>query len=410
MVALMGFSAFCSASEAALFYLSPADRREMKTGSRAERVAVELLANSDRLLAAVLFANLLANVAYFALASICSIHLERNPESGPTWAIGFGLGALLSLIVFSEMLAKSAAVIAPRWMARQFAIPLRVLVALVAPLMPPLRSINQFALRILWPNFKPEPMVEIEDLEQVIEVSRGNETLIRQEQAVLNNLIQISEIRVEEWMRPRTQVPVLRPPVRLAELSDSEQSDGYLFFTEADSDEIEKAIRLDDLTSLPEKNVEKLAIPVVYLPWTASVADAFEKMLRRDRNVTAVVNEFGETIGVLTIDDIWETLFTYSPSRVERLLDRQPLVEIETGKWLVQGLTNLRILARRLNLELPPTSSVTVAGLIQEQVQRLAEVGDECVWGPCYFRVVETAKRGSLVAELQLVTPAEEGS
>lgn len=408
MVALMGLSAFCSASEAALFYLSPKDRREMKSGSRSEQIAVELLLNADRLLAAVLFANLLANVSFFALASICAIRLEHHPEFGQRWAVGFSMGALLLLIVFSEMLAKSAAVIAPRWMARRFSLPVRILVTIMSPIVPLLRGINLFSLRILWPNFKPEPLVEIEDLRQAIDVSHGNETLIRQEQAVLNNLVQISEIPIQEWMRPRARLPVLRQPASLADLPDPEQTDGYLFFAEPESDEIEKAIRLEDHINLSGQHLEKLASPVLYLPWTASVADAFERMLRRERHVTAVVNEFGETIGVLTIDDIWETLFTYSPSRVERLLDRKPAVEIEPGKWLVQGLTNLRILSRRLQVEFPPTNSVTVAGLIQEQVQRLAEIGDECVWGPCHFRVVETARRGSLVAELSLVTPQQQ--
>jgi putative hemolysin len=408
MLVLMACSAFFSASEAAMFYLSAADQRAMKNGTHGEKVAVLLLLHPDRLLSAVLFGNLLVNVAFFSLASICTIRLEVDPEWGPPWAVGFSLSALLMLIVFSEMLAKSAAVIAPRRLARQAAVPIQLLVTLVEPLMPALQRINLYSLRILWPGFKPEPLIEIDDLEQAIEVSSGNEALILQEQAVLKNIVQLSEIRVEEWMRPRAQLEALRGPVSLADLPDPELADGYLLFSEPDSEEIEKAIRLEDRLNLPAANLEKLATPVVYLPWSASVAHALEKMMQRDRSVTAVVNEYGETIGVLTIDDIWKTLFTYSPSRAARLLNRQPIVELEPGKWLVQGLTNLRILARRLGIEIPQTNSVTVAGLIQEQIQRLAEVDDQCTWGPCHFRVVETAKRGSLVAELELVKPREE--
>jgi putative hemolysin len=407
MLVLMACSSFFSASESALFFLSATDRREMKTGNSRERIAIELLEHPDQLLSAVLFSNLMVNVGFFSLASVCSIRLEKSPDWGPSWALGFALGALLLLILFGEMLAKTIGVISPRPISRFAAFPLYWLVRLVNPLTPILRNIVSGSTRMLWPGFKPEPLINLADLEQAIELTSNNEVLIQQEQAVLQNIVHLSDIRVEEWMRPRAQLHVLKPPVAFSDL-EAYECGGYLLFSESGSYEIEKALRLEGHFELPQRNIEKLAKPVMYLPWSASVALALEKMAQRNRDVTAVVNEFGETIGVLTVEDVLETLFTYSPSRAERLLDRKPVVEIEPGKWLVQGMTNLRILSRRLNVDLPPNSSITVAGLIQEQLQRLAEIDDECDWGNCHFRVVETAKRGSLVAELTMRNQTEE--
>ena len=85
-----------------------------------------------------------------------------------------------------------------------------------------------------------------------------------------------------------------------------------------------------------------------------------------------------------------------------------PLEQIEPGKWRVVGIMSLRQLSRRLNLELPATASVTVHGVIQETLQRLAEAGDECTWGRCHFRVIDAIQRGTLVAELTLSDSAEE--
>ena len=176
--------------------------------------------------------------------------------------------------------------------------------------------------------------------------------------------------------------------------------------TEVGSSEIEKAIRLDNRFDLTG-DLERYAENVLYLPWCATVADALEKMSHRDREVAAVVNEFGETIGILTIEDILETVFVYSPSRSARLLDMPPLVEVGPDTYQVAGLMSLRQLAKRLEVEIPDTYSVTIGGVIQETMQRLAEVDDECDWGPFRFQVIEVQQRGSMLVEVHVLKDRE---
>lgn len=403
MVVLMACSGFFSASEAALFFLPPRARREMESGTRAEQVACELLDDPDRLLSAVLFWNLVINIAYFAIASICAIRLERDSNFGQTGAATFAISSLLAIIFFSEMLPKSVAVLKPRSLANVVSLPLAVTVKLIDPLMPVLQSVNLISRRLIWPGFKPEPFMEVSDLERAIEHSGMDEEVIKQEQAVLQNLVQLSTIRVEEWMRPRTQFVSFKPPVNLIDLGGSIPASGYLLVTEPNSTEIEKAIRLDNQFQLEAENLERFAEPVLYLPWCATVADALEKMSHRDREVTVVVNEFGETIGILTIEDILETIFVYSPSRSKRLLDLPPMEQVAENTWEVAGLMSLRQLARRLNASTPETYSVTVAGVIQESMQRLAETGDRCRWGPFGFYVLEASQRGTMRVQVKLL-------
>jgi putative hemolysin len=402
MIVLLACSAFFSASEAALFYLPSRDRRSMKSGTPGEQAATSLLQDADRLLSAVLFWNLVINVTYFALASIVSIRMEHSPNLGQTWAVGFAIVSLLGIIFFSEMLPKSIGVLIPRQLARFLSLPLSVTVRAVDPLMPLLRSINLISRRLLWTSFQPEPAIDVEDIERAIKHSGSDESLILQEQAVLQNIVQLSKIRIEEWMRPRGQFHVYQPPVAFQDLDDGVPPSGYLLISETDGREIEKAIRLDNQFQLPATELERLAEPVLYLPWCATVANALEKMSHRDREVTAVVNEWGETIGILTIEDILETVFTYSPSRTQRLLDLPPLEEIEPGKWRVIGMMSINQLARRLDVEIPETSSVTVGGVVQETLQRLAEEGDQCDWGPFQILVIDAAQRGAMLLELSM--------
>ena len=395
-------SAFFSASEAALFFLQPRERRVLAAGNPAQRMAASLLERPERLLSAVLFWNLVINIVYFSISSICAIKIERIAALGQSGAVGFAMLSLLAIIFFSEMLPKSFAVLKPALLAQTVSFPLSLAVRVIDPIMPLLQSVNLISTRLIWPGFQPEAEIDVSDLERAIEHSGSDPTVIRQEQAMLQNVVQLSNILVEEWMRPRTQFVNYRPPVSLADLDGEVPASGYLLVTESDTENIEKAIRLDNQYELPDQNLEKLARSVLYLPWCATVADALEKMAYRDREVTVVVNEHGDTIGILTIEDILETVFVYSPSRAHRLLDLPPIEQLEPDRWRVVGIMSLQQLARRVEVELPETYSVTVRGVIQEELQRLARKGDVCEWGPLRLKVIDLPQRGHMRVEVTL--------
>jgi CBS domain containing-hemolysin-like protein len=125
--------------------------------------------------------------------------------------------------------------------------------------------------------------------------------------------------------------------------------------TERDSEEVAGAIALDDIWRLPDGPLDLLAEPVIYVPWSTRAADVLEMIRRRKREVAAVVNEFGETIGILTFDDILDVLFSGAPSRAERILRREPIRAISPGVWHVTGMTSVRRLARQFHVAEPPT-------------------------------------------------------
>jgi putative hemolysin len=408
MAVLVAASAFFSGSEAAFFYLSEAQRRRLGGGNLAQRSAARLLDDPDRLLGAVLFWNLTVNVAYFAISSIVSLSLDRAGRHAEAGAVA--LGSLLGLIVLSEMLPKNLAVLRPDRVAVLVGVPLAALVRLVDPVLPALRAVNLLSRRLLWPRFEPEPYLHVRDLERAVELSTADAALVEQEQSVLQRIVQLSEIRVDELMRPRRQFRAFRPPVHLADLGGRMTPSGYLLVTEADDDEVCMAVALGSLTEVPNENLEGLAQPVAFVPWCAPVARALDAMQRRRNPVAAVVNEYGETIGVVTFDDILETVFGRAPSRSLRLLKRAPIRQTAPGVWQVTGMTSLWRLSRHFGVRRPPSRSVTVAGVIQENLERFPSAGDECLWGPFRMKIVEASERGQLLVELTLVEPPEDPS
>jgi CBS domain containing-hemolysin-like protein len=137
------------------------------------------------------------------------------------------------------------------------------------------------------------------------------------------------------------------------------------------------------------------------------VATTLFELRRRDQEVAAVINEFGETIGIVTLDDILDTLFHEAGSRSARLLARSSISPQQDGIWHVTGMTGLRRLARHFRLDLPPTKNITVGGLLQELLQRVPVAGDDIRWSGLRFRVLDAAAHGSVVVELSL-EPNEE--
>ena len=400
MILLLVSSAFFSSSEAAFFYLNRNDRRKLAKSGRLGQLSLNLLRNSEKLLTSILFWNLLINVLYFTISSIVSLKLERSGNA--SMAGIFAVSALMTLILLSEMLPKSLAVQRPRAVAMLCSVLLTPAVELVAPIVRFLQFVNLLSRRLFWPQFKPEPYLRASDLERAVELSTDDAALLQHEQQVLNKIVYLSDIRAAELMRPRTRLQTHRPPVSLDDLHGEMPSCGYLLISEQKTDEIVKAVPMFNLTSIPDKNLEMLAEPVVYVPWCALAADALEEMQHHRLQVAVVVNEYGETIGIITFEDILDTLFLRHSSRAQRLLNRDPIHQVAEDIWHLPGLAILKRIERYFNVELPPHISTTIGGVLQEILHRVPQVNDACDWGPFHLEVIESDEDGLILVELTM--------
>ena len=407
MTLLIAGSAFFSCSEAALFSLKADDRRALKQGSTSQQLALGLLQRPDRLLMAILFWNLIINIVYFALASVMSIQLQQQHR--PTEAGLVALGSLLVIILCSEMVPKTVGVLLPRAVTRWISLPLAVTVRLFDPISPIFAAINLAVKRLLFPHFQAEPYLALSDLEQAITVSTADEELAAQERSALQNIVLLSDLRAEELMRPRKQYQSFTPPVCLEDLGGQPTRSGYLLVSEPDSDEIVAAISLRHMPNIPRNNLEQFAQPVVYVPWSATVATVFDELQNQQREVAAIVNEFGETIGIVTLEDLLEDIFEDHTSRSARLLQTSSISAVEEGLWQATSMTTLRRLSRQFNVTLPATKSTTVAGIVQESLGRLPKVGDQVTWEKFHIHVIEADEFGSILVELRLKSAQQEG-
>jgi len=410
LLALIAGSAFFSASEAALFYLQDRDLRQLAKGGSREQAVVALLRAPERVLSGILFWNLMVNMATFALTSLISLRLDRSGQTAA--GIAFAFGSIFTMIFFAELLPKSIAVLKPRWFAVLCVQPIQLAVAIVSPLLPMLNAINAWTLRLLWPSFRPEPYLSLRDLERAVQMSDAETALDPTQRLALENIVSLSDRRIDEWMRPSRSLPIFSPDVTIEQLRERAAGHRHVLLTESDSDEIAKVIWLPGLAYGGHRRLLHHAEPVVFVPWCTSVASVIDKLVRNNLQVAAVVNEHGQAIGVMTLEDILETIFAVSTNRetLQDDADEPSIRSLEDGRWMVSGATSLRNLGRVLQVPLPDSRNVTVRGVIQEVLQRLARVGDTCRWGRFEFTVVEAGQRGRMRVLTRLMDTEENRS
>ena len=401
MLLLLMCSAFFSSSEAALFSLSLAEQHALSKKGKFGKIIQRLLNEPERLLNSILLGNLFVNLMFFTLSS--GIAFRLGEQSSLAW--GFGVGSFLVVLIFGEMLPKNISVLAPQFVAILFCIPLSIFVRLLQPILPTLSFLNLLSRRLIYPDFESEPYLRVGDLERAVALSGDDAALLKREQRSLQNIVSLSDMKAAELMRPRSWLKTFQPPVSfeqiLTELNGTLPRSGYCLLTEPDSDEIVAALSLTRLTAEHlETAWEKQFEDVLYVPWSASVAEVFDQLQRINHKVAVVVNEFGETLGIITIDDIITVIFTREEGRSRRLLNCRELTPIADQQWQLTGLTSLRTLERKFNISFRNYSSLTVSGLFREILERFPHTGDECRVETLLFRVMEIDNDYDLIVQL----------
>jgi CBS domain containing-hemolysin-like protein len=401
MAALLFASALFSGSEAALFSLTPKDRRRLSESTGALRAANRLLEHPNRLLSSILFWNLLTNMTYFAIAS--TVGAKAGEIFGEAGTIAVAIVSLVLVIFFGEMLPKSIAVLAPFRIVGLIGWPMTLAVKLLAPLLPLTDFILIVSRRLLWPNFQPESYLQIDDIERAIQLSTGDTQLAAREKEMLRRCVELADVRADEWMRPRSRLRVLTIPLKRHELSGAPGGIVLAIDPQVSS---EPTLAIDIQSARPSQldDPQAAADPMLIVPWAASVAKVLDGLRAQNRQIAAVINEYGEFMGILTLDDILEGIFREHPGRPQKLEGRPGMAKLDSDRWEVSGLMGLRRLAKSLDVSPPAGPYVTVLGFIDDQLGRIARVGDTVRWEALQFTVIKRRKAGHSSILIQRVT------
>lgn len=400
-------SGFFSGSETAFFSLTRDDLRRFQLGSKSQRLVSRLMQDPDQLLTVILLWNLVINLSYFAVSLVTAGQLVAREMPG--YAAGISVLSLVGIILLGEVAPKSIAVIYPRFVAPLVGWPMSVAIRVVKPMIPFLIRTARVLKRTIWPHIEREKILDADDLERVVDLSSQSRELVKLERQVLHNILDLSEITAEEVMRPRGTYPVMSEPLAIDRLPKYYPFQGYVGILEPKSEEVAGVISFATLALNPKRKLSELVEKVVYAPWCALLSDILSEMRLKLCNATVVVNEYGETIGLVTYEDIVATIIDAQPSRTKRVLRREPVLKIAPGRFHVEGITTLRYLAQRIGTEEADEDEryITVAGILHDQLERIPQPGDQCEWRGYRLQVIEAGARGRMrvdVADLSIAS------
>lgn len=410
MLGLVVISAGFSGSETALFYLSREDAEAMRRGTSRERLAIDLLARPDRLLTAILFWNLVVNLSYFAVGILTA---RRLLDAGFDVVAGImNLAGVIMIITLGEIVPKSLALVAGRTVAGLVSVPLALATRILDPMIPMLGHAASAVRRVWHPQIEPESLLEPRDLDNAAKLFEAGSELTVERARVFRNVLDLLDLCAEDLMWPRARFSSLGK----SSISGTE----YTLLLAGNVVVVLRPDEETDLVTAVHRLSEDRAVldrsdfqPLIYVPWSAPAPAATLPLVEAGCVAVGVVNEYGDVIGIVSAEDALEPIVNPSASRARRLLEREPIVQLDDDRFRVEGMTLLRVLAERLGLsedavEEDAGDSRTVAGLIHDRLGRFASVGDEIEWMDRLFTVVKASARGEVVVEVEPFTESDE--
>ena len=403
LVFLVACSAFFSASETAFSSLNQIRLKSRAEDGDASAARVLAMAEKyDKLLSTILIGN---NIVNIAAASIGTILFTR--------ALGAERGATMSTIVltivvliFGEVTPKSLAKEMPETVATAVSPMLNLLMVLFTPLTW-LFSQWKRLLGHFVHSTEEDTITEGELMTMVSEAENDGE-LTDRESELIRSAIEFDDVEVEEILTPRVDVVAVEDNTSLDEVAQTFAESGYsrLPVYHDTIDNIIGVVHEKDfyLARLKkETSLEELVKPTLYTTGSTQISQLLRTLREQHHHLAVVVDEYGGTEGIITLEDILEEL-------VGEIWDEhdeatEDFHKQSDGSWIVLGSASVDDLFEMLGLpEDEDIDSNTVNGLVQEKTCHLPKVGDHFTLNNFNGVVTRTAKRR--VTEVRL-TPAE---
>ena len=341
-------------------------------------------------------------VAQPYIAAVLSPLLENvfSPRTadGVALVIALALATVLQL-VFAEVVPKNVAVSRPEATGLALAPAMRLLSALFGPVIRFLNATSVWLVRRLGvePREELESIRSVDELELLIQTSAEQGSLGREATQLLTRSIRFGDKEAAEILVPRPDLVGVPVTATVADLATASLASGYsrLPVYGGDIDDVlGVALAKDVLKVAPEARattpVTDLMQPVPAVPLTARLDALLSEMRATGKQLVLVVDEYGVTAGILTLEDLLEEI-------VGEIEDEHDAPELTPpappGLTVLDGGLNLDELAEAIGLHLPEGDYETLAGFLLAQLDRIPEVGDEVVWHGWRFEVLEMERR-----------------
>ncbi len=394
ILALLVLSAFFSGSETSLTAASiPRMHTLARQGNQRAELVNDLWAQKERLIGAILFGNNLVNIMASALATGLLIGLFG--DAGVAYAT---IIMTLLVLVFAEVLPKTYAIHHADRLALGAAPILRVVVFVLFPITHTLHMLVRGTFKIFGIEMSASlsPEQSEEELRGAIDLHAGDGEEMRHERAMLRSILDLADVEVSEIITHRKQVSSIDAGLTSGEIVNAviESPHTRLPLWRCDPGNIVAVLHAKALLravraqpgDIDGLDVLAIANPPWFIPESTDLLSQLQAFRARHEHFAIVVDEYGEVLGIVTLEDILEEIVGAIADEHDVVIEGVQLQK--DGSIVVDGVVTIRDLNRQFDWQLPDEEAATAAGLVLHEARRIPEIGQAFVFHGFRFEIL----------------------
>ena len=389
LLILLGLSAFFSSAETALTTVNKIRIRSLaEDGNKRAKTVLKITDDSGKMLSAILIGNNIVNLSAASLTTSLAYSF-----GGSMVAIASGILTVL-ILLFGEITPKTMATIHAEKMALIYAPIISIFMKVMTPV---IFIINGLSIGVLFllrvdPNAKNDLMTETE-LRTIVDVSHEDGVIESDEREMIYNVFDLGDAKAKDVMVPRVHVTFADVNSTYEELLDIFREDKFtrLPIFEDTTDNVVGTINMKDLLlydNTKEFHIRDILREAYFTYEYKSISELLVEMRQASFNIAIVLDEYGETAGLITLEDILEEIVGEIHDEYDEN-EEDFVQEVSEREYIIEGSMNLEDLNDRLDLDLNSEEYDSLGGFIIERLDRLPEAGDSIVTEEGIRMVVE---------------------
>jgi len=376
LVLLLSASAFFSSAETALMTSNKLRIRNLAENGdkRAEKV-LEITANTDKMLSAILIGNNIVNLSASALSTTLTLKLFGSS------LVGVATGVLTFLIlVFGEITPKNVASKNAEDMALKYIGIISVLVIVLTPVIYVVNKVAGIVISLFVKNNDDNNMVTEDELRAMVEVSHEDGVIEKEEKKMIVNVVDFGDTVAGDIMLPRVDMVMVSVESSYGEILKIFREERYTRIPvyEESPDNVIGILNVKDFLLIEDKenfSVKEHLREPLYTYEYKKTSSLMVDMRKTGANIVIVLDEYGTTVGLITLEDMLEEIVGEIRDEFDADED-EGITKISETEYLIDGSTNLDDVNDRIGLELSSEEYESIGGIIMEKLGRLPVEGE----------------------------------
>ena len=397
LIILLACSAFFSSAETSLTTVNKIKMRSLaEEGNKKAQMVLQITEEPSKLLSAILIGNNIVNLSASSITTTIAYNL-----GGSAVAIATAIITIL-ILIFGEITPKTVATINSEKMALAYAYPIRFIMLIVTPISVIINLLSKvvfFVLRVD-PNAKVNTLTE-DELRTMVEIGHEDGAIEEEEREMINNVFDLGDAKAKDVMVPGVHVIFADVESSYDELIEIFRENKFtrLPVFEENTDNVIGTINMKDLLLYDNTkafNIRDILREAYFTHEHKNISELLVEMRQAALNIAIVVNEYGETAGIITLEDILEEIVGEIHDEYDTNEEEEIFKKINEFEFIVEGSTNLDDLNDRVELNLESEDYDSLGGYIIEKLDHLPDEKDELVLENGVRLVVDTLDKNRI--------------